>query len=136
MLNVCLHQNFDSPITIMPLKSITFKQQNKTCNNIYRYVCVCVGVCVCVCVCPKSLQLCPTLCDPLDSNLPGSSVHGILSATILEMPFSRDLPDPGIKLSSPVSPALKVDSLLLSHQGSYIYMHISLLGAFKDCIPN
>ena len=28
------------------------------------------------------------------------------------------LPDPGIELSSPVAPALQVDSLLLSHQGS------------------
>ena len=37
---------------------------------------------------------------------PGSSVHGILWARILEwvvMSFSRDLPDPGIE---PVSPAL------------------------------
>ena len=31
-------------------------------------------VCVCVCVCT---QLCPTLCDPMDYSLPGSSVHGI-----------------------------------------------------------
>ena len=29
-------------------------------------------------------QSCPTLCDPLDFSLPGSSVHGILQATILE----------------------------------------------------
>ena len=26
----------------------------------------------------KSLQLCPTLCDPIDGSTPGSSVHGIL----------------------------------------------------------
>ena len=26
--------------------------------------------------CPKSLQLCLTLCDPMDCSLPGSSVHG------------------------------------------------------------
>ena len=30
------------------------------------------------------VQSCPTLCDPLDCNLPGSSVHGILQAGILE----------------------------------------------------
>ena len=30
------------------------------------------------------VQLCPTLCDPMDCNAPGSSVHGILQATILE----------------------------------------------------
>ena len=29
-------------------------------------------------------QLCPTLCDPVDCSPPGSSVHGILQARILE----------------------------------------------------
>ena len=32
----------------------------------------------------KSLQSCPTLCDPIDRSLPGSSVPGILQARILE----------------------------------------------------
>ena len=32
----------------------------------------------------KSLQSCPTLCDPIDGSLPGSSVHGILQARTLE----------------------------------------------------
>ena len=32
----------------------------------------------------KSLQLCPTLCNPMDCSLPGSSVHGILQARMLE----------------------------------------------------
>ena len=32
----------------------------------------------------KSLQSCPTLCDPRDSSLPGSSVHGIVQARVLE----------------------------------------------------
>ena len=32
----------------------------------------------------KSLQSCPTLCDPIDGNPPGSSVPGILEARILE----------------------------------------------------
>ena len=43
------------------------------------------------CVCAKSLQSCPTLCDPKDYSPPGSSVHGILQARILEQaatPFS------------------------------------------------
>ena len=46
----------------------------------------------------KSLQSCPTLCDPMDCNLPGSSVHGILQARILErvtMPSSRGSSRPG-----------------------------------------
>ena len=32
----------------------------------------------------KSLQSCPTLCNPMDCSPPGSSVHGILQARILE----------------------------------------------------
>ena len=32
----------------------------------------------------KSLQLCPTLCHPIDGSLPGSPVPGILQARILE----------------------------------------------------
>ena len=38
-------------------------------------------------------QSCPTLCDPMDCSLPGSSVHGFLQARILEwvaIPFSRE----------------------------------------------
>ena len=32
----------------------------------------------------KSLQSCPTLNDPMDCSLPGSSIHGILPARVLE----------------------------------------------------
>ena len=45
------------------------------------------------------------------------TVHGILQARILEQiafPFSRDLPNPGIKARSP---ALQVDSLLTELSG-------------------
>ena len=48
-------------------------------------------VCVCVCVCLVA-QSCPALWDPVDCSPPGSSVHGILQAKILEcvtIPFSR-----------------------------------------------
>ena len=47
-------------------------------------VCVCLCVCVCVCVCVLVAQLCPTLWGPMDCSLPGSSVHGILEARLLE----------------------------------------------------
>ena len=70
-------------------------------------------------VCAKSLQWCLTLWNPMDS--PGSSVHGILQARILEwvtMLSSRDLSDPGIELTPPAAPDLQVDSLWLSHWGS------------------
>ena len=60
-------------------------------------------MCVCVCVCVRvhiyiyicayiSLWSSPTLSDPLDYSLPGSSVHGILQARIPEwvaLPSSR-----------------------------------------------
>ena len=48
-----------------------------------------------------------TLCDPMDY-----TVHGFLQARILEwvaVPFSRDLPNPGIE---PRSPTLQMDSSL------------------------
>ena len=32
----------------------------------------------------KSLQSCPALCNPMDCSLPGSSVHGIFQARVLE----------------------------------------------------
>jgi len=32
----------------------------------------------------KSLQSCPTLCDPIDGSPPGSAIPGILQARILE----------------------------------------------------
>ena len=44
-----------------------------------------------MCACSVT-QSCPTLCDPIDCSLPGSSVHGISQAGILEwvaIPFSR-----------------------------------------------
>ena len=39
------------------------------------------------------VQSCPTLCDPMDCSLPGSSVHGIFQARVLEwgaIAFSMD----------------------------------------------
>ena len=56
-------------------------------------------------------QLCLTLCDFMDCSPPGFYVYGPPQARIPEwvaIPFSRDLPDPGI---GPVSPELKADSL-------------------------
>ena len=52
---------------------------------------------MCMCMCAKSLRLCQTLCDSMDCSLPGSSVHGILQARILEwvaMPSSRGSSQP------------------------------------------
>ena len=63
-----------------------------------------------VCVCALS----STLCDPMDCSPPGSSVDGIFQEKYwngLPFPPPGDLPDPGIEPTSPMSPALKVDSL-------------------------
>ena len=63
----------------------------------------------------KSLQSYLIRCDRMDCSLPGSSVHGILQAEYwsgLPCPPPGDLPDPGIELTSPVSTALRADSLL------------------------
>ena len=52
-----------------------------------------------------------TLCDPMDCSLPGSSVHGLLQARILEwvaFPFSRGSSQPGIE---PRSPTLQANFL-------------------------
>ena len=43
------------------------------------------------------VQSCPTLCDPMDCSLSGSSLHGILQARILEwvaIHFSRGSSQP------------------------------------------
>ena len=59
----------------------------------------------------KVSQSRPTLCESMDCSLPGSSVHGILQASILEwvpVPFFRGSFYPRIK---PRSSALQADSL-------------------------
>ena len=64
---------------------------------------------VCLCMWAKSIQLCPTLCDPIDGSPAVPSVHGTLQARILEwvaVPSSKDIPDPGIEPESLMSPTL------------------------------
>ena len=58
------------------------------------------------CVHAKPLWSCPTLCDPMECSLPGSSVHGILQARILEwvaMSSWRVSSHPGIEHISLIS---------------------------------
>ena len=65
-------------------------------------------------VCAQSLQSGPILCNLMDCNTPGSSVHGIVQARILEwvaMHCSRGSSNPGMEPKSSTSPALQVDSL-------------------------
>ena len=62
-------------------------------------VVMCKGYNLCVLLVAQSH---PTLCNPMDCSPPGSSVHGILQARILEwvaIPFSSTtFPDPGLNL--------------------------------------
>ena len=54
-------------------------------------------------------QLCPTLCNPMDCSLPGSSVHGILRQEYwsgLAFPSPEDLPNPEKEPASLASPVL------------------------------
>ena len=54
----------------------------------------------------------------MDRSLPGSSLYGISRQKCwsgLPVPSPGDLPEPGIE---PMSPALRADSLPVSHQGS------------------
>ena len=64
------------------------------------------------------------LCDPVDYSLPGSSVHGILQARILEwvaMDFSRGSSQPRDRTPSLVSPEF-IDRQVLYH-----YCHLGSL---------
>ena len=63
-------------------------------------------------------QLCPTPWDPMDCSPPGSSVHGILQARILEwvaISFSRGS-------SQPRPPALQADSLPFEPPGNPVFL--------------
>ena len=67
-------------------------------------------------------QACLTLCDPVDCNLPGSFVHGIIQAKILEwvaILYSRGIfLTQGLNLSFLYLLHWLADSLPLSHLGS------------------
>ena len=84
---------------------------------LYRSSWLMLGV-VFVCVYAQSFScVCPTLCNPVDYSLSGSSVHGIFQARILEwvvISSSRESSLP----TDLVSPVLQADSLPLSHWGN------------------
>ena len=64
---------------------------------------------------------CLTVCDPVDCSSPGSSVHGISQARVLEWAaifFSRESSQPRIK---PTSPLWQADSLPLNHREAHIF---------------
>ena len=64
--------------------------------------------------CDSCAQSCQTLCHPMDSSLPGSSIRGIFRqehGSGLPFPPREDLPHLGIVPLSLASPALEADSL-------------------------
>ena len=86
-------------------------------------VCVCVSVCVSLCACSIT-QSCLTLCGPMDCSLPGSSVHGIFQARILEqlaISYSRGSSDPGIEPTYLVFPALAGGFFTTLPSGQHLY---------------
>ena len=75
------------------------------------------SVCVYVCVCVWFVHSCPILWDPMESSLPGSSVHGILrSSTVL--------------LNNILSTLLTITLLSVSLMGVKYYLIVLLLGIF------
>ena len=79
-------------------------------------------------------QSCLILCNPIDYSLPGSTLHGILQARILEwiaIPFSRASSLSGVE---PGSPALQADSLMSELSGSTknFWPTSSYLGKIKE----
>ena len=69
-----LHSNLEDGISLYFSLWFIYHLKKKTKTN---YECM-------VAAAAKSLQLCPTLCDPIDSSPPGSPVPGILQARTLE----------------------------------------------------
>ena len=60
--------------------------------SILKYILYIIYITLCAVLCVVALS-CPTLCNCMDCSPPGSSVHGILQARILEwvaMPSSRE----------------------------------------------
>ena len=97
-----------NPRSLLRLTALPMTKQLLFCFLVLWSVCIFwsfIQMESCVCVCVSHM-----LCDSIDCSPPGSSVHGILQARILEwiaIPFFRGLPNPGI---DPRSPALQVDS--------------------------
>ena len=85
-------------------------------------------------------QSCPTLCDPVDCSLAGSSVQEIIQARILEwiaVSFVKGSSWPRDQAHILCrSPVLQVDSLPLSHWEAFLYMSLAItlsyyFGAFN-----
>ena len=86
-------------------------------------------------------QSCLTLCDPMNYSPPGSFVHGILQARILEwwlIPSPGDLPDPGMEemIWVPFKPTTTLQYPMMSVQSvSSVVQSCPTLCNPMDCTP-
>ena len=111
------------------LKSPKYNEQLRIHYKSFSKLYLCY-MCVCVCVCVVA-QSCPTLCDPVDCSSPGSSVHGVLQARILQwvaVPSPGDLPNPrGIEPMSLCLLYWQASSLPLAPPGKpYIHVYMCM----------
>ena len=99
-------------------------------------------------VCAKSLQLCTTLCDPMDCSLPGPSVHGDSTGkstgVVCHLLLQGNLPDQGSNLhllwllhwqagSLPLAPPGRKDCYIHALKKKKRIGHPQLLPGF--CLP-
>ena len=88
-----------------------------------------------ICKHAKLLHSCLTLCNPMDCSPPGSSIHGILQAGILEwvaMPSSRGIvPTQGLNLHLLCLQYWQEDSLPVAPPGRVIFKHFASIPAWR-----
>ena len=86
------------------------------------------------CMCAKSFESCPTLCEPMDCSLPGSSVHGILQARIFKwaaMPYFSGSCQLSIKPTSFTTPEL-AGGLFTTSWASLVAQRLKCLPAMRE----
>ena len=110
---------------------------------------VCCNYSIQLCLCTRKssdcgsglvTKSCPALCDPVDCSLPGSSVHGIILAKILEWVAisssggSSQLSDPtcsfciagGLFITEPLGKPLKIICSIKNKESDFVIREISI----------
>ena len=89
------------------------------------------GVCVSLCVCPQLLSHCWLFCNPMDYSPPGSSVHGISHARILQwVDISSSIGSSHPRDWTHVSCISCIDRWILYHWATWEYHFLIMLFAF------
>ena len=108
------HQNTTLKLLMQRAQKLNLSKKIQTCASQSCRLCKTMAMAV-LCLVTQS---CSTLCNPMDCSPPGSSVHGILQARILECiacPPPGDLLNPG---ANPGLPHCRWILYCLSYQGS------------------